>query len=141
MSPISTVSVLTSKNILAVVIIGVLLAGLGSMALATQDKYTVQVPNGLALSEFRGYEAWHTVAISQSGALIEAILANPVVTDAYLAGVPGNGRNFPDGSKVAKIHWKAKNSAEAPAATTVPYTLHNNEKYISALRNNRVHAT
>lgn len=25
---------------------------------ATQDKYTVKVPNGLAFSEFRGYEDW-----------------------------------------------------------------------------------
>jgi Cytochrome P460 len=114
MSPIWTVCVLKSKNILAVMIIGVLLAGLGSMVLATQDNYTVQVPNGLAFSEFRGYEAWQTVAVSQSGDLIEVILANPLMIDAYLAGVPGNGRNFADGSKMAKIHWKGKKSAEAP---------------------------
>ena len=35
------------------------------MALAAQDKYTLQVPGGLAFSEFRGYESWQTVAISQ----------------------------------------------------------------------------
>jgi Cytochrome P460 len=52
------------------------------------------------------------------------ILANPVMIDAYLAGVPGNGRHFPDGSKMTKIHWNAKKSAEAPAPTTVPDTLH-----------------
>jgi hypothetical protein len=51
-------------------------------------------------------------------------LANPVMIDAYRSGVPGNGRNFPDGSKMAKIHWNAKKSAEAPAPTTVPDTLH-----------------
>jgi len=122
MSPISIVCVLTSKNIPAVVIIGVLLAGLGSMALATQDKYTVQVPNGLAFSEFRGYEDWQTVAVSQTEDLIEVILANPAMIDAYRAGVPGNGQHFPDGSKIAKIHWNAKKSAEAPAPTTVPDT-------------------
>jgi hypothetical protein len=44
--------------------------------------------------------------------------------DAYRAGVPGNGKPFPDGSKIAKIHWKPKKSAEAPAPTTVPDTLH-----------------
>jgi hypothetical protein len=123
-SRISTVPVLKSKNIPATVTIVELLAVLGSMALAAQDKYTVQVPNGLAFSEFRGYEAWQTVAVSQSGDLIEVILANPVMIDAYLAGIPGNGRNFPDGSKMTKIHWKAKKSAEAPAPTTVPDTLH-----------------
>jgi hypothetical protein len=36
-----------------VIIIAVLLAVLGSMALAAQDKYTVKVPNGLAFSDFR----------------------------------------------------------------------------------------
>ena len=34
-----------------------------------------------------------------------AILANPVMIDAYAAGVPGNGRPFPDGAKMAKMHW------------------------------------
>ena len=52
------------------------------------------------------------------------ILANPVMIDAYRAGVPGNGKAFPDGSKMAKIHWKTKNSAEAPDPTTVADTLH-----------------
>ena len=42
----------------------VLLAVLGSMALAAQDKYTVKVPDGLAFSDFRGYEDWKDVAVS-----------------------------------------------------------------------------
>jgi hypothetical protein len=112
------------KDIPPIVTTAVLLAVLGGMALAQQDKYTLQVPNGLAFSEFRGYEGWQAVAVSQSGDLIEVILANPVMIDAYRSGVPGNGRNFPDGSKMAKIHWNAKKSAEAPAPTTVPDTLH-----------------
>jgi hypothetical protein len=97
---------------------------LGSMALAAQDKYTVRVPNGLAFSEFRGFEDWPTVAVSQTGNLIEVILGNPVMIRAYRAGVPGNGKPFPDGAKMAKIHWNAKKSAEAPDPTTVPDTLH-----------------
>src|SRR5262245_8737680 len=72
------------------------------LALATQDKYTVQVPGGLAFSEFRGYEDWQTVAVSKTDAVINAILANPVAIDAYRAGVPGNGKPFPDGSKIVK---------------------------------------
>ena len=36
-----------SKNIPATMVIVVLLAILGGMALAAQDKYTVQVPNGI----------------------------------------------------------------------------------------------
>ena len=43
---------------------------------------------------------------------------------AYQAGVPGNGKPFPDGAKMAKIHWNAKTSAEAPAPTAVPDSLH-----------------
>jgi hypothetical protein len=99
-------------------------AVLGGVALAAQDKYTVQVPNGLAFSEFRGYEDWQTVAVSQTGNMIEVILANPVMINAYRSGVPGNGTHFPDGSKIAKIHWTAIKSAEAPAPTTVSDALH-----------------
>ncbi len=83
------------------------------------------MPNGLAFSEFRGYEGWQTVAVSQTEDLIEVILANPAMIDAYRDGVPGNGKHFPDGSKIAKIHWKAKMSAEAPTPTIVPDTLQN----------------
>src|SRR5262249_18435806 len=79
----------------------------GGRAISAQDKYTVQIPNGLAFSEFRGYEDWQTIAVSQSEDLIEVILGNPVIIDAFRAGVPGNGKPFPDGSKMAKIHWKA----------------------------------
>jgi hypothetical protein len=107
----------------AIVIVAVLLAVLGSLALAQQDRYSLRVPGGLAFSEFRGYEAWQVVSISQDGPLMAAILANPVMIDAYAAGVPDNGRPFPDGSKMAKIHWNPKKMETFPAAT-VPGTLH-----------------
>ena len=108
---------------LVIVIIAVALAVVGGMALAAQDKYTVQVPNGLSFSEFRGYEAWQVVSISHDGDLLAAILANPVMIEAYGAGVPGNGKPFPDGSKIAKIEWKPKKMAESPFAVNVPDTL------------------
>ena len=106
------------------VTIAVVLAVLGGRAISAQDKYTVKVPDGLAFSEFRGYEGWQAVAVSQTGDLIEVILGNPAMINAYRAGVPGNGKNFPDGAKMAKIHWNAKKSAEAPSPTTVPGALH-----------------
>jgi hypothetical protein len=53
------------------------LAALGGMALAAQDKYTVQVPGGLAFSEFRGYEDWRVVAVSQTADVLKAIVAIP----------------------------------------------------------------
>ena len=106
------------------VIIAVVLAALAGKAISAQDKYTVQVPGGLAFSEFRGYEGWQVIAVSQTGDLIVAILGNPEIIAAYQSGVPGNGKPFPDGSKMAKIHWNQKKSAEAPAPTLVPDTLH-----------------
>jgi hypothetical protein len=111
------------KNVGAIVIVGIFLSVLVALAIAAQDKYTLKVPNGLAFSEFKGYEAWQLVSISQDGALIAAILANPVMIKAYQDGVPGNGKPFPDGSKLAKIHWNPKKMETFPAAT-VPSTQH-----------------
>jgi hypothetical protein len=42
---------------LLLIILGAL-AVLSGAAISAQDKYTVQVPGGLAFSEFRGYEDW-----------------------------------------------------------------------------------
>ena len=106
------------------VLITVALTTSGGAAISAQDRYTVRVPDGLAFSEFRGYEDWQVIAVSQTGDLLVLILGNPKIIAAYKAGVPGNGKPFPDGSKMAKIHWTAKKSAEAPAPTLVPDTLH-----------------
>ena len=111
-------------QITAIAFAAVFLTVLSGMVLAQQDKYTLKVPGGLAFSEFRGYEGWQVVSISQNDKLVAVILANPVMIDAYRAGIPGNGKPFPDGSKMAKIHWNAKKSAEAPEPTIVPDTLH-----------------
>ena len=91
--------------------------------MSAQDKYTLKVPNGLAFSEFRGYEDWPVVAISENGGLIAVILGNRTMIDAYRAGAPGNGKPFPDGSRMAKIHWNPKKMETFPAAT-VPGTQH-----------------
>ena len=103
-----------SKNFPTIAIIALALAILVSMVFAAQDKYTLQVPNGLAFSDFRGYENWQVVAVSQTEELLKVMVANPVMIDAYRAGIPGNGQPFPDGSKIAKIEWKPKKSTEAP---------------------------
>jgi Cytochrome P460 len=112
------------NNGLRISIIAVALAVSSGAAISAQDRYTLKVPNGLAFSEFRGYEKWQIVSASQSGDVMAVILVNPVMIAAYEAGVPGNGKPFPDGSKMAKIHWNTKKSAEAPAPTMVPDTLH-----------------
>ncbi|MGD0586880.1 MAG: cytochrome P460 family protein [Oryzomonas sp.] len=121
-----TVSETKTKRIPAIVIVVALLAAFGGIAISAQDRYTVKVPNGLAFSEFRGYEDWKVVAVSHAESLnlIEVIVANPVMIDAYQAGVHDIGKPFPDGCKMAKIHWNAIKSAEAPGPTIVPGTLH-----------------
>jgi hypothetical protein len=65
------------------------------LALAAQDKYTLKVPNGLAFSEFRGYENWQDVAVSQTENGIKVIVANPAMINAYRSGIPANGKHFP----------------------------------------------
>jgi hypothetical protein len=90
---------------------------------AAQDKYTVQVPNGLAFSDFRGYEDWQVVSTSQTPDLLKVMVANPVMIAAYKAGIPGNGMPFPEGSKIAKLEWKFKKSTEAPFDVNVPDVL------------------
>ena len=112
-----------SNRMRTIAIMTALLSILGGSALFAQDKYSLKVPGGLAFSEFRGYEAWQLVSISQGGPAIAAILANPVMIDAYRAGFPGNGKPFPDGSKMAKIHWIPTKMAIFPAAT-VPGAQH-----------------
>ena len=112
-----------SKGLGTIAIVTALVSVLGGSAMSAQDKYTVKVPGGLAFSEFRGYEAWQVVSVSQDGPLFAAILANPAMIEAYRAGVPGNGKPFPDGSKMAKIHWNPK-KLETFSAATVPGTLH-----------------
>ena len=112
------------KRIPTNLIVVVLLTVSVAIALAAQDRYTLKVPNGLAFSEFKGYEAWQVISISQGGGgLIAAILGNPVMINAYAAGVPGNGKPFPDGAKMAKIHWNPKKLETFPSAT-VPGTQH-----------------
>src|SRR5437764_13659105 len=81
----------------------VLASAWGGSAMSAQDKYALKVPGGLAFSEFRGYEAWQVVSISQDGPLFAAILANPVMIEAYQAGVAGHRKPFRARSKMAKV--------------------------------------
>jgi cytochrome P460 len=108
---------------LTVSVLGVLDGRTISAQDAGQAKYAVRVPNGLAFSEFRGYEGWQTVSISRNEKLMAVILANPVMINAYKSGIPGNGKPFPDGAKMAKIHWNPKKNAAFPDRT-VPASLH-----------------
>jgi len=106
-----------SKNVGVVISVGIFFLAVVTMATTGPDKYAVKVPNGLSFSEFRGYEGWQVVSVSHNGGLMAAILANPVMIGAYLAGIPGNGMSLPDGARLAKIHWNPKTMTMFPSAT------------------------
>jgi hypothetical protein len=94
------------------------------LAISAKDKYDVKVPGGLAMSEFRGYEGWQAISMSRSERAVAMILGNPVMIDAYKAGIPANGQPVPDGAKMAKIHWIPKPNEYFKDAT-VPGNLQN----------------
>jgi hypothetical protein len=91
-----------------------------ALALAAQDRFSVKVPNGLAFSEFKGYDTWETIAPSQTDEGLKAILGNRIMMDAYKAGIPDNGSAVPDGAMMAKLEWSKKSDDASPYAVSVP---------------------
>jgi hypothetical protein len=85
-----------------------------------QDKYSLVSPGGIAFADFRGYEDWSVISSARTDKVLKVILGNPIMIEAYEAGVPGNGKPFPDGSKTAKLQWTFKKSTEAPFDVDVP---------------------
>lgn len=76
----------------------VLLSVFVRTAPAAQDKYTMRALNGVALSEFNGYEAWQDVALSATEEGSEAILANPIMIRRIRQGFPAIASLFPTAS-------------------------------------------
>lgn len=105
-------------------LLGSVVCALAALALAPGDKYSVKVPGGLSFSEFKGYESWPAISMSRNEKVVDVILGNPAMIDAYKAGFPGNGKPAPDGAKMAKIHWAPKGNEFFPTAT-VPGVLMN----------------
>ena len=110
----------------AIVIIAVLFAGfvalLGNFAIAAQDRYTLKLGK-LSFGDFKGYENWKNIAVSQTETLLKVILANDVMMAAYRKGLPADGKLFPEGSKIVKIEWTFKKNTVAPYFVMVPDTL------------------
>jgi hypothetical protein len=108
-------------------IVVVLTIGASILALtltgAAQDRTGVKVPDGLALSDFKGYESWQAIAPSETPDGIKAILGNGVMIAAYHAGIPANGKAVPDGAMMAKIEWSKHSNDASPYAVSVPDTL------------------
>lgn len=90
------------------------------VALAALDRYALKVPNGLSFAEFRGYDTWQTVAVSQVKEGLKLISANAVMINAFRSGLPKTGAKFPDGSKIVKIEWSQKPNPISPYFVTVP---------------------
>jgi hypothetical protein len=105
-----------------ILIIAVMLAVFGGIAIAAQDRYTLKLGK-LAFSDFRGYENWEDVAVSQTETMLKVIVANDVMMKAYRQGLPANGKFFPEGSKVVKIEWSFKKNPVSPYFVQVPDTL------------------
>jgi Cytochrome P460 len=93
------------------------------MAVAAQDRFTVVSPNGIAFSEFKGYDAWQVIAPSQTADAVKAIVGNPLMIKAYNDGFPANGQAVPDGATMAKIAWTMKSNPLLPGAAMVSDTL------------------
>jgi len=110
------------KSMLAIGIASVSLIALVGTAMSAQDKYSLKTPSGVAFSDFRGYEGWEVVSSARTDEVLKVIVGNPTMINAYKAGIPGNGKPFPDGSKIAKLQCKFKKSTEAPFVVDVPDT-------------------
>ena len=105
-----------------ILIVAVMLAVFGGMAIAAQDRYTLKLGK-LAFSDFRGYENWKDVAVSQTETQLKVIVANDVMMKAYRQGLPADGKFFPDGSKIVKIEWTFKKNPVSPYFVQIPDTL------------------
>ncbi len=112
-----------TKSITLLAIGALSLAVLGGITWAEQDRHTLKIPNGLAFSEFEGYDTWQDVAVSETAGSVKAILANPVMIKAFKEGIPGNGKPFPEGAKIVKIEWVKQKNPASPYFVEIPDTL------------------
>src|SRR5580692_4191511 len=78
------------------------------LAVSRQDRYTLKLPGGVAFADFRGYGDWQLISSAETDDRMKVILGNPTIIAAFKAGIPGNGKPFPEGSKIAKVQWKPK---------------------------------
>jgi hypothetical protein len=123
MSRFSTVCVASLCNISVAAAMTAALLVPVSTARAAQDRYILKGANGVSFADIKGYEDWQDVSVSQVEGGLKVILANPAMIAAYRSGVPGNGKAFPEGSKIVKIEWAPKKNAESPYFVMTPDTL------------------
>jgi Cytochrome P460 len=113
--PIAAVTILAAVALLAI-LGGAVLNAKGQ----DTDKYSLKSPDGIAFSDFRGYEDWATVSSARQTDVLKVIVANSAMIKAFKAGVPLNGKAFPEGSMIVKLQWSPKKDTEAPFDVEVP---------------------
>jgi hypothetical protein len=96
---------------------------IAALTIAAQEAVDVTSPNGIALSEFKGYQSWEVIAPSVSKDGVKTIVGNPLMIRAYKDGLVAGGKPVPDGAVMAKFIWSAKDNALLPGAARVPDTL------------------
>ena len=75
------------------------------------------------VSDIRGYETWQAVAVSEVDDGLKIIVGNTVMIDVYKEGIPGNGKPFPEGSKIVKVEWSKRKNPASPYSAKEPDTL------------------
>jgi Cytochrome P460 len=113
--PIAAVTILAAMALLAI-----LGAAIPNAKGQDTDKYSLKSPDGIAFSDFRGYEDWPTVSSAHQAEVLKVIVASSTMIRAFKAGVPLNGKPFPDGSMIVKLQWSPKKDAEATFDVEVP---------------------
>jgi hypothetical protein len=113
--PIAAVTILAAMGLLAI-LGGAVLNAKGQ----DTDKYSLKSPDGIAFSDFRGYEDWSTVSSARQEEVLKVIVANSAMIRAFKAGVPLNGKAFPERSMIVKLQWSPKKDTEATFDVEVP---------------------
>ncbi len=94
-----------------------------SVAQVAHDKYTLKGTGRPRVRGVQGIRKLAGVSLSANDKAVALILGNPAMIAAYRAGIPGNGKPFPDGARLAKIHLIPTKQQYFPA-TTVPGAQH-----------------
>ncbi|MFZ0979826.1 MAG: cytochrome P460 family protein [Candidatus Acidiferrales bacterium] len=115
--PIAAVTILAAVALLAI-LGGAVLNAKGQDT--DKYKYSLKSPDGIAFSDFRGYEDWSTVSSARQAEVLKVIVANSAMIKAFKAGIPLNGKAFPEGSMIVKLQWSPKKDTEATFDVEVP---------------------
>ena len=102
------------KRILPTAAVVALPAILVAAAFAAQDRYTLRCRAASRSPSSRDTRIGRSSLSVTTAIRSHVIVGNPAMIEAYKAGIPGNGKPFPDGARMAKIHWVAKKAEDQP---------------------------